>query len=120
VTLFDLVKTFQEVLERSQHRPVIQVNGESVSVQQMILYLHSLLLGRPRGEAIAVRELFERQPTRQALICLFLALLELAKLGAIVLVQRQAFGDIALRAHQRFDEVMSSEHFLNNIEKGYH
>ncbi len=120
VTLFDLVRTFQEVLERSKHRPVFQVNGESVSVQDMILYLHSLLLSRPRGEAIAVRELFEKQPSRPALICLFLALLELAKLGAIVLVQRQAFGDIALRAHKRFDEVMTSEHFLNNIEKGYH
>ena len=116
VTLFDLVKTFQEVLDRGRHRPVFQVNGESVSVQDMILYLYSLLQGRPRGEAVAVRELFESQPSRQALICLFLALLELAKLGAVVLMQRQAFGDIALRAHKRFDEVMASEHFLNNIE----
>ena len=120
VTLFDLVRTFQEVLERSKHRPVFQVNGESVSVQDMILYLHSRLAGRPRAEAVSVRELFESQPSRQALICLFLALLELAKLGALVLIQRQAFGDIAVRAHKRFDEVMTSEHFLNQLDKDYH
>lgn len=120
VTLFDLVKTFQEVLERSKTRAVFQVNGEEVSVQDMILYLQSLLGSRPRGEAVALLELFERQRSRQGMICLFLAILELAKLGAIVLVQRQAFGDIAVRAHKRFDEVMASEHFLNHIEKDYH
>lgn len=120
VTLFDLVKTFQEVLERSKHRVVYQVNGEHVSVQDMILHLRSLFQGRPRGEAVSVQELFERQPSRPAMICLLLAILELAKLGAIVLVQRQAFGDIAVRAHKRFDEVMTSEHFLNHLEKDYH
>jgi len=120
VTLFDLVKTFQEVLQRTRQRPIYQVNGVEVSVQDMILYLRSLLQNRPRGEAIPVRELFESQPSRQALICLFLAMLELAKLGALVLIQRQAFGDIAVRAHKRFEEVMASEHFLNNIEKDYH
>ena len=120
VTLFDLVKTFQQVLERSKDRPVFQVNGVEVSVQDMILYLRSTLRGRPRNEAVSVLELFESQPSRQAMICLLLAILELAKLGAIALVQRQAFGDIAVRAHKRFEEVMTSEHFLNNIEKDYH
>ncbi|MBM3747351.1 MAG: chromosome segregation protein ScpA [Acidobacteria bacterium] len=120
VTLFDLVKTFQEVLQRTRQRPVYQVNGAEVSVQDMILYLRSALQSRPRGEAVPVRELFESQPSRPALICLFLAMLELAKLGALVLIQRQAFGDIAVRAHKRFEEVMASEHFLNNLEKDYH
>ncbi len=119
VTLFDLIKTFQEVLERSKHRAVLEVNGEAVSVADMILYLRSLLEGRPRGEAVSVLELFERQRSRQAMICLFLAILELAKLGAIVLVQRQAFGDIGVRAHRRFEEVMSSEHFISHAQKDY-
>jgi segregation and condensation protein A len=119
VTLFDLVKTFQEVLERSKNRPVFEVAREQVSVPDMIRHLRSLLEGRPRGEPISLLELFERQRSRQAMICLLLAILELAKLGAILLVQRQAFGDIALKAHRRFDELMTSEQYLIDIAKDY-
>ena len=32
VTLFDLVKTFQEVLERAKNRPLYEIQGEDVSV----------------------------------------------------------------------------------------
>jgi chromatin segregation and condensation protein Rec8/ScpA/Scc1 (kleisin family) len=54
------------------------------------------------------------------MICLFLAILELAKLQAIVLVQKDAFGKIALKAYKRFDEVFASEQTITDIEKDYH
>ena len=39
VTLFDLVKTFQGVLERAKNRPVYEVGTEDISVPDMIRYL---------------------------------------------------------------------------------
>src|SRR5690349_25066760 len=41
-TLFDLVKAFGEVLERTKNRPVYEVAGEDVSVADMMLYLKSV------------------------------------------------------------------------------
>jgi segregation and condensation protein A len=119
VTLFDLVKTFQEVLERSKHRPIYQVEKEDVSVAEMILYLRGLFEGRPKGEVVPARELFERQRSRVAMICLFLAILELARMQALVLVQKEAFGEIGIKAHKRFTEVFASEQFMADLEKDY-
>ena len=52
------------------------------------------------------------------MICLFLAILEMVKLQAVVLVQKDAFGEIALRAHKKLDEILASEAAMN-IEKDY-
>ncbi len=119
VTLFDLVKTFEQVLERAKNRPTYQLNHEEVSVPDMIQYLRSLLKGKPRTERLSVAQLFEQQRSRRGMICLFLAILEMVKLQALVLVQKDAFGEIALRAHKRFDEVFASEEAITAIDQGY-
>ena len=119
VSLIDLVKTFEQVLERAKTRPVLQVNQDDVSVPDMVLYLTSLLKGKPRGEKVGVAKLFEHQRSRRAMICLFLAMLEMVKMQAIVLVQTDAFGEIALRSHKRFDEVFASDDAMTDIEKDY-
>ncbi len=119
VSLIDLVKTFEQVLERAKSRPVFQVNHDEVSVPDMVAYLKSLLKSKPRGERIGVAELFDQQRSRRAMICLFLAMLEMVRMQAIVLVQKDAFGEIALRAHKRFDEVFASDEAITNIEKDY-
>src|SRR5438445_6696868 len=41
--VIDLVKTFQQVLERVRTRPMIEVNEETVTVSQMIAYLRRRL-----------------------------------------------------------------------------
>ena len=120
VTLFDLVKTLEQVLERAKNRPVFQVDHEDVSVPDMVLYLRSLLKSKPRGERLSAARLFEEQRSRRAMICLFLAILEMVRLQAVVLVQKDAFGEIALRAHKRFDEVFASDDTITGIEKDYH
>jgi segregation and condensation protein A len=119
VSLIDLVKTFEQVVERARTRPVLQVNHDDVSVPDMVLYLRSLLKGKPRGERIGVEALFEAQHSRRAMICLFLAMLEMVRMQALVLVQKDAFGEIAIRAHKRFDEVFASEDAVTGIEKDY-
>src|SRR5690348_12337900 len=44
----DLVKTFQEILERARSRPVLQVNEETVTVGQMIEYFRRRLIMEDR------------------------------------------------------------------------
>jgi segregation and condensation protein A len=119
VSLIDLVKTFEQVLDRARTRPVFQVANEDVSVPDMVTYLTALLRGKPRGDKFGVAGLFGQQRSRRAMICLFLAMLEMVRMQAVVLVQDDAFGEIALRAHKRFDEVFASDDAMTDIEKDY-
>jgi segregation and condensation protein A len=50
-----------------------------------------------------------RVPSRQALVCMFLALLEMVRLQAIQVRQDQLFGEIAVRKHTGFDAVMAEQ-----------
>ena len=120
VTLFDLVKTFQQVLDRARLRPVYSVEAEDVSVPQMIQMLKSTLENLPRRESLSVVELLERQRSRRAMVALFLAILEMVKMQAIMLSQKDAFGDIAIKRHERFAEVFASPETMEAVEKGYH
>jgi len=119
VTLHDLVRTFQEVLDRTRNRPIYEVGKEDVSVPEMMDYLRSVLATKPRGEAVRVVELFERQRSRRAMICLFLAILEMVKMQAVVLGQRDLFGDIVIKRHKKFEEAMASGDAVSAIEKDY-
>ena len=119
VTLHDLVVTFQGVLERAKKRPMYEVTGEDVSVPDMIRYLRKLFTGARRGEVVSVRELFEGQRTRRAMICLFLAVLELVKLQAVGLAQTEAFGEIGLKRLAGFETAFSSDEDLTKIEQDY-
>lgn len=118
VTLFDLVKTFQGVLERAKSRPSYEIDKDEVSVPDMMNYLRRLFADR-QDQPLGARELFERQRSRRAMICLFLAMLELVKLQALALQQMEAFGEIGLKRHQGFDAVFSDEAFLAAIQEGY-
>ena len=118
VTLHDLVRTFQTVLERAKQRPVYEIGGEDVSVPDMIRYLRKVF-ETERSETVSARELFERQRSRRAMICLFLALLELVKLQAVGLVQKDLFGEIGLKRLKGFETAFSSEQVMSAIDEGY-
>src|SRR5579883_2548699 len=92
ITLFDLVKTFNEVLERAKSRPTYEVTTEEVSVEDMVRHLRSLLQQQRREKPLFIMEVIEKQRSRRAMICLFLAVLELVKLHAVELVQKELFG----------------------------
>jgi len=105
--VIDLVKTFQQVLERVRTRPVLNVDEETVSVGQMIDYLRRRLVLEDRP--IRLKQLLMRVQSRQALVCMFLALLELVRLQAIQVRQEKLFGEIAIRKHTHFEEVMNEQ-----------
>jgi segregation and condensation protein A len=103
--VIDLVRTFQQVLERVRTRPVLNVDEESVTVGQMIDYLRRRLSLEDRP--IRLKQMLMQVSSRQALVCMFLALLELVRLQAIQVRQEKLFGEIAIRKHTHFDEVMN-------------
>jgi segregation and condensation protein A len=119
VTLFDLVKTFQGVLERIKNRPTYEIDKEDVSVPDMIRYLHNVFEDSRNGQSISARELFERQRSRRAMICLFLAMLELVKVQALGLVQQEGFGEIGLKRLRGFETAFASGEEMAAIDEGY-
>jgi segregation and condensation protein A len=118
VSLFDLVKTFQQVLERVKDRPMYEVGKEDVTVPEMIQYLAKLLKQKHKGP-VSATELFEKQRSRRAMICLFLAILELVKRQAVVLTQAAAFGDIGLEAARDIDAEFTSDEQISAVEEQY-
>ena len=119
VSLVDLVNTFQTILERAKNRPVYEIGKENVSVPDMIRYVESVFRKARKNEAISATALFEGQKSRRAMICLFLAILELVKRQALLLTQKDAFGDIGLKRHEGFDEVFGEGETLAAIEQEY-
>src|SRR5947208_13624344 len=105
--VIDLVKTFQQVLERVRSRPILQVDEETVTVSQMIDYLRRRLSLEERP--LRLKQILQNVQSRTALVCMFLALLELVRLQAIQLRQDRLFGEILLRKHVGFDAVMAEQ-----------
>ena len=100
VTLFDLVENFHKILERARSRPQMNIFTEEVTVEEMIERVRDRL-AETRG-TILLGELFALYNTRRALITLFLAILEMARLHGIDLRQEESFGDISLRKGRKF------------------
>src|SRR5690242_8834643 len=118
-TLFDLVKAFGEALERTKNRPLYEVESEDVSVGDMILYLKSLFLAAPDDEPVFIIQIFEQQRSRRAMIALFLAVLEMVRMQAVEVCQKDLFGEIALRRQKEFDTVFASAAAVSGVEKDY-
>jgi segregation and condensation protein A len=119
VSLFDLVKTFQIVLERAKNRPTYDVGKDDVTVPDMIRYLRDVLEASPGSLPVSVLDLFERQRSRRSMLCLFLAILELVKRQAVELAQAEAFGDITVRRSAAFDDALGSEQSILAVDQEY-
>ena len=103
--VIDLVKTFRQILERARSRPLLEVGEEAVTVGQMIDFLRRRLALEDRP--VHLKQILLTLNSRQALVCMFLALLELVRLQAIQLRQDRLFGEILVRKHHGFDELMA-------------
>jgi len=102
--VIDLVKTFQQVLDRARSRPILEVSDDSVTVGQMIEHLRRRLIVEDRP--LRLKQFLRTIESREALVCMFLAMLELVRLQAIQLRQDHIFGEILVRKHVGFDAIM--------------
>jgi segregation and condensation protein A len=105
--VIDLVKTFQQILERARTRPILEVDEETVTVGQMISFLRRRL--SLEDKPVRLKQMLRNIESRAALICMFLALLELVRLQAIQLRQERLFGEILIRKHVGFDAIMNEQ-----------
>jgi len=117
VSLVDLIKVFQQVLERRKSIPKIELQHETVTIAQMMAELRKKLASDE--EDVSLTGFFESCASRRAMIVAFLAVLEMVRLQAVVLVQPALFTDILLRKHQMFDVVFSSDEAIAKIEEHY-
>ena len=100
----DLVKTFQQILNRARSKPAFEVEDDNVSVSQMIDYVRRRL--SLEDKPIRLKSLLRSLRSRAALVCAFLAILELIRLQAVLARQDNVFGEIVLKKHTNFDTLM--------------
>ncbi len=101
----DLVKTFQQILDRARKRPSFDVDEEAVTVSQMINYVRRRLSLEERP--VRLKQMLRSLHSRSALVCAFLAILELIRLQAVLARQDSVFGDIVLKKYTNFDALMA-------------
>ena len=108
----DLVKTFQQILDRARKRPSFDVNEEAVTVSQMIDYVRRRLSLEDRP--VRLKQMLRTLHSRQALVCAFLAILELIRLQAVLARQDSVFGEIVLKKYTKFDALMADNPPVND------
>ena len=118
VSLVDLVKVFQQVLERKKEISRIELRHEEFTVAQMIAALRAQILASAES-SVNLIQFFEACPSRHAMIVAFLAVLEMVKLQAVALVQEKQFGEIVVRKHKMFDLVFDESGGIKQIDEEY-
>jgi segregation and condensation protein A len=85
----------------------------------MVRYLRDRFLEAGPDQPVFIVQIFEQQRSRRAMIALFLAVLEMVRMQAVVVTQKELFGEIALQRHTSFDSVFASDQPIAAIEKDY-
>ena len=107
VSVFDLISVFREILERAKKKPQMQIRREEVTVAQMVEHVKQVLRASPGPVPLA--DLVGDFLWRQALIALFLAVLELVRVRAVLLRQKDLFAAITVARSKRFEEVLAAK-----------
>jgi segregation and condensation protein A len=103
--VIDLVKVFQQIMDRAKKRPIMQVDEDTVTVSQMIDYIRRRLMLEDRP--VRLKQMLRSANSQKALVCAFLAMLELIRLQAIIVRQDKTFAEIVVKKHVKFDEVLN-------------
>lgn len=101
----DLVRVFREILERAKNRPVLDVQEDAITVRQMIDFVRRRLMMEDRP--VGLSKLLSNTRSVNAIVAMFLALLELVRLQAILLRQDRGFGEIYVKKHEQFEQVIN-------------
>lgn len=93
VGLFELIEAFQEIIKRVSPQYFFDITPDTISVKSRISEIADIL--EEKGSA-AFRELFEPDATKRDIIVTFLALLEMARLQLIRIMQHREAGIIRI------------------------
>jgi segregation and condensation protein A len=117
VSLVDLIQTFHQVIERRKTVPKFELHHETVTIAQMMDLLRQRLT--TTDDPVSLVAFFETCATRNAMIVALLAVLEMVRMQAVILVQSELFADIGLRKHKMFDAVFAGPDAMSKIEEQY-
>jgi segregation and condensation protein A len=118
VSLVDLVRVFQQVLERKKEVVRIELTHDVFTVAQMIAQLRSQILASDTS-TVSLIQFFEACPSRHAMIVAFLAVLEMVKLQAVLLTQENQFADILVKKAKAFDVAFDENGAILHIDQEY-
>jgi segregation and condensation protein A len=102
MSLFDLLNAFVSMMNKTSDVEEKEIILDEVLVGDKMNFVVALLR---KKERIHFREVFSERPTRAEVIASFLALLELAKLKRIKIVQEKVYGEIFVDRAFSPDEV---------------
>ena len=84
---------------------MLDVKEDAVTVSQMLDYVRRRLIMEDRP--VSLSSLLRNTRSERALICMFLALLEMVRLQAVLLRQDGNFHEVFIKKHAGFDSVFS-------------
>jgi segregation and condensation protein A len=90
-----LTRVFHELLERVRQGPVLNMEDEAVTIGQMTDRLWQRFAAE--DAPLRLSQVLRHARSERALICSFLALLELVRLQMILLRQDRSFSDVLMR-----------------------
>ena len=97
--------------------PKFELHHDTVTIAQMMERLRQRLVSS--DDPVSLVEFFDGCETRNAMIVALLAVLEMVRMQAILLVQSELFSDIRLRKHRMFDAVFAGPDAMTQIEEQY-
>ena len=101
VGLYDLLLAFRDVIKRAEVRPMMQLDREEFSIEQMMGYLFDRIVSSKH--VVTLTEILPAINSKRGLIVAFLALLELTRLKAIFLRQDKPLGEISAQANPDYE-----------------
>jgi segregation and condensation protein A len=118
VSLVDLVKVFQQVLERRKEVARIDLQHEEFTVAQMMAQLRAQIVAS-EDNSVNLARFFEACTSRHAMIVAFLAVLEMVKMQAVALAQEKQFGEIVVKKGKAFDAVFDENGVMRQVDEEY-
>lgn len=93
VSLFELIDAFQKIIKRVSPEHLFNITVDTISVKSRISEIADLLEGRG---SVTFEDLFEKEVTKSQLIVTLLAILEMAKVQVIRIMQQVSSGIIRI------------------------
>ncbi len=106
----DLSSVFRQILERAGNRPTLNVTNDVVMVRQMIDYLRDRL--EIEDAPISLEEAIGESSSPRIVTAAILALLEMVRLGAVLLRQDAQWASIRIKKSPEFQQVMDAKVWL--------
>ena len=111
-TLYDLLTSFRDVLERIGKDQFYEIQPEELTVEDRIRRVIEVLADK---DSVAFQELFMDVPRKLVAIMTFMAILELARVHRIMIRQSLPFSEVRVYRGDRFDEDKLNTEIVDQI-----